>query len=153
MLFCKYQTMHHIAPWTQQHHTPPMVSIPYHTHAHLTIQHLSIPHQHNTPCHIWLTTPYHTTHHTTPYSEQSSTTEHSPPLTDRLFPADWPHSSSNNKLIKVFRINTIKTNQRSRYHHHHQRSHEALFNNEQQCHHNDNHQHRTDIMEIRVKAL
>ena len=40
----------------------------------------------------------------------------SPPVADQLFPSDWPRSSSNNKLIKTFHFNTIKTNQHLQHH-------------------------------------
>ena len=43
----------------------------------------------------------------------------SPPVADQLFPSDWPRSSSNNKLIKTFHFNTIKTNQHIQHHQQH----------------------------------
>ena len=46
-------------------------------------------------------------HHTAP----SPSLQRSALFANQLFPADWPHSSPNNKLIKVFHFKTIETNQ------------------------------------------
>ena len=51
----------------------------------------------------------------------------SPPVADQLFPSDWPRSSSNNKLIKTFHFNTIKTNQPIQHHQQHSYSRPIYF--------------------------